>query len=52
MNVNPNVNMIQISTKISIISLILSNNNKKKKKKKQQTKQNRCVYNTILVNFL
>ena len=49
MNVNPNVNMIQISTKISIILLILLNNNKKKQ---QQTKQNRCVYNTILVNFL
>ena len=28
MNVNPNVNMIQISTKINIILLILSNNNK------------------------
>jgi hypothetical protein len=26
--VNPNVNMIQISTKINIILLILSNNNK------------------------
>ena len=26
---NPNVNMIQISTKINIILLILSNNNKK-----------------------
>jgi hypothetical protein len=31
MNVNPYVNMIQISTKISIILLILSNNDKKNK---------------------
>ena len=45
MNVNPNVNMIQISTKISIISLILSNNNNKNKTT-NKTKQMCIQYNT------